>query len=82
MREGEGSNTCIHETTKFMLCFPEGDCGYLKGFDALQQNEVFIPWMRLKVIQGLSKEITIKELNVFSIFQLPIIHSVCPPNSA
>ena len=23
MRKGEGSNTCIHETTKFMLGFEE-----------------------------------------------------------
>ena len=63
MQEGEGSNTCIHETTKFMLCFPEvfqqimvklwPGCGYLKGFEALQQNEVFIPGMGLKITQGL-----------------------------
>ena len=54
------------------------DCGYLKGFDALQQNEVFIPGMRLKITQGLFKEITIKELNVLQTAQKPSCDSDDP----
>ena len=38
LREREGSNTCIHETTKYMLCFPEMFQQIMTGIVALSMS--------------------------------------------